>query len=292
MNPTFTVPPEPGTQRSAQYDAFHTARTRTDLVSRLYAAAMGDNYPVEVAASSSCDWPLLGLLTARLRMHPGQRLVDAGCGTGGVGLWLARALALRLEGFDLSPVAVAQATSRRPHFLSNTARAVFRQAELEKTGLPDASAHGVVCVDALGRAHDRDAAVRELGRTLAPGGRLLLTRSLRHGAEPGWEKQARAAGLTVEHVDERPAEPAMWERLYQLWIDHAHELRRELGEEQAQHMLNEAHQVLPTLPGRRAVLLTLFRPPGAPAGPDPVDRMIRPSRRLGDGPAPTERDPQ
>lgn len=39
-------------------------------------------------------------------------------------------------------------------------------------------------------------------------------------------------------------------------IAHADELRRELGEAQAQNMLHEAHQVLPTLPGRRAVLLT------------------------------------
>ncbi|MEW2573281.1 hypothetical protein [Streptomyces sp. NPDC047070] len=49
----------------------------------------------------------------------------------------------------------------------------------------------------------------------------------------------------------------MWQRLYRLWIAHAAELRRELGEVQAQSMLDEAHQMLPALPGRRAVLLTL-----------------------------------
>ncbi|MGW7362423.1 class I SAM-dependent methyltransferase [Streptomyces sp. NPDC054841] len=293
MNPTTTgAPPAPAEQRSAQYDAFHAARARTDLVARLYAQAMGGDYPAEVAASSSCDWPLLGLMTARLRIRPGQLLVDAGCGTGGIGLWLARALALRLEGFDLSPVAVAQATDRRPHFFgSGTDRAAFRVAELEDTGLPDSSAHGIVCVDAFSRAADRDAAVRELGRVLAPGGRLVLTRSLRRGAEPTWQEQARAAGLTVEHVDERPAEPTMWDRLYRLWIAHADELRRELGEDQAQNMLREAHQVLPALPGRRAVLLTLRRPADAPAASGAADRMPGPGRQ-GDGPASSERTPQ
>ncbi|MEV5521972.1 hypothetical protein AB0N43_16085 [Streptomyces pseudogriseolus] len=68
---------------------------------------MGEDYPVEVAASSSCDWPLLGLLTARLRLRPGQLLVDAGCGAGGIGLWLARALAVRLTAFDLWPLQLA-----------------------------------------------------------------------------------------------------------------------------------------------------------------------------------------
>ncbi|MFD4921701.1 class I SAM-dependent methyltransferase [Streptomyces goshikiensis] len=263
-------------RRSAQYDAFHTARARTDLVARLYATAMGEDYPAETAASSSCDWPLLGLMTARLRMRPGQLLVDAGCGTGGIGLWLARALALRLEGFDLSPVAVAQATGRRTHFLGSAGRAAFRVAELENTNLPDGHAHGIVCVDALGTATDRTAAVRELGRVLAPGGRMLLTRSTRRGAEPAWPEQAHVAGLMVEHVDERPAEPAMWDRLYKLWIAHADDLRREVGEVQTERMLREAHQVLPKLPSRRAVLLTLRRPAHDPAASGTADTMTAP----------------
>lgn len=293
MTATTTAPPSaPGGGRSAQYDAFHATRAHTDLVACLYAEAMGEDYPAEVAASSSCDWPLLGLMTARLRMRPGQLLVDAGCGAGGIGLWLARALALRLEAFDLSPVAVAQATGRRPRFGLSAERAAFRVAELENTGLPDSCAHGIVCVDALGGAADRSAALRELGRVLAPDGRLVMTRAARRGAAPAWTEQARAAGLTVEHVDERPAEPALWERLYRLWIAHADELRRELGEDQAQNMLREAHQVLPTLPGRRAVLLTLRRPAGGRASSGAADTMSGPGLRPGDGPASSERTPQ
>ncbi|MFG2715253.1 class I SAM-dependent methyltransferase [Streptomyces goshikiensis] len=281
MNPTTTPAASGG--RSAQYDAFHTARAHTDLVARLYATAMGEDYPAETAASSSCDWPLLGLMTARLRMRPGQRLVDAGCGTGGIGLWLARALALRLEGFDLSPVAVAQATGRRTHFLGSTGHAAFRVAELEHTNLPDRHAHGIVCVDALGTTTDRTAAMRELGRVLAPGGRLLLTRSTRRGAEPTWPEQAQAAGLTLEHVDERPAEPAMWDRLYKLWIAHADDLRRELGEVQTERMLREAHQMLPKLPSRRAVLLTL-RPAHTLPAPSTADTMTAPRLPSGQPP--------
>ncbi|MBT1186631.1 methyltransferase domain-containing protein [Streptomyces sp. CJ_13] len=289
---TAAAPLASGTTRSSQYDAFHAARARTNLVARLYAEAMGEDYPAEVAASSSCDWPVLGLVAARLRMNPGQLLVDAGCGTGGIGLWLARALAVRLDGFDLSPVATAQAAARRPHFLGITAdRAIFRVAGLENTGLPTAHAHGIVCVDALGRAADCGAALRELARTLAPGGRLLVTRALRRGAEPAWHQQVAAAGLTQEHLDKRPQEPVVWERLYRLWIAHGDDLRRDLGQAAAEAMLREAHQVLPTLPGRRAVLLTLRRLPAAADGPGAAATMSGPSHLAG-MPASTGRTPQ
>lgn len=276
-----------GPTLAAQFDDFHTARARTGLVTHLYATAMGEAYPPEVADSSSCDWPLLGLMTARLRMQPGQLLVDAGCGTGGTGLWLARALSVRLVGIDLSPVAIEQAGARRPAFVPN-GRATFRVASLDATGLPDGCAHGIVCVDALGFASNRGDAVRELGRVLAPGGRLLLTRALRQSAEPAWEEEARAAGLTVEHVAERPHEPAMWERLYRLWISNADHLRHELGDAQADRMLAEAHNKLPSLPGRRAVLLTLRRPPQEPAPAGAADTMTAP----GQHPATSERTPQ
>jgi len=299
MNTTPTAAPTAfshGGTRAAVYDAFHAARARSDLPARLYAAAMGDDYPSEIAASSSCDWPLLALMTARLRMVPGQLLVDAGCGTGGVGLWLACALNVRLDGFDLSTAAVQEATGRRRHFLGEQSdRAAFRVAELEETSLPDGCAHGIVCVNALSGGIDKATVVYELGRLLAPGGRLVTTRSLRPGTSPPWQDQARAAGLQVEQVDERPGEPGMWQQLYQLWIEHADDLRRELGKEQERSMLAEAHQMLPALSRRRAVLLTLHRPTAATADPvasGAADTMAMPDRRPGGRPTPLGRTPQ
>ncbi|MFJ1610779.1 hypothetical protein ACIOHS_46900 [Streptomyces sp. NPDC088253] len=72
-------------------------------------------------------------------------------------------------------------------------------------------------------------------------------------------EQARAAGLTVEYIDERPDEPAMRRRFYQLRHPHEAELRRELGDDQA---AREAGLVLPRLATHEALAVTLRRPSG------------------------------
>ncbi|MET7814193.1 class I SAM-dependent methyltransferase [Streptomyces sp. NPDC005395] len=245
------------------FDAFHTARAKSPFVSRLYAEALGDAYPAEVAAYSSCDWPLLGTLVGRLCLRPGQVLADLGCGTGGVGLWLARALDVHLLGVDISPAAVRLAEARAARFVS-TARAVFTVGTLDATGLPDGQVHGAVCVDALSHATDRDTALHEIHRILAPGGRAVFTRVVRIDACEDWTDRAAGAGLRVEHVDERPDEPSMWHRLYELWLHHEPGLRQELGDAQADNMLREAHRMLPVLNERRALVMTLQRPPDSP----------------------------
>ncbi|MBJ3812324.1 class I SAM-dependent methyltransferase [Streptomyces flavofungini] len=226
---------------------------------------MGDAYPVEVAPTSSCDWPLLGTLTTNLRLGPGDVLADVGCGTGGVGLWLARALAVRLVGVDISPVAVRLAATRAATFVPQ-GQAQFHTGTLTATGLSDRHVNAVICVDALSRADDRQGALRELYRILRPGGRAVITRATRHGARGPLTVHEEAAGFAVERVDVRAAEPHMWGRLYGLWLSRENELRRELGNREAERMLAEARRQLPRLPDRTARVITLQRPAdGRPA---------------------------
>ncbi|WP_260470424.1 hypothetical protein [Streptomyces sp. RP5T] len=48
------LPPGPQTVAAA-FDTFPTARSQAPVVARLYAEAMGERYPHEVAADSSAD---------------------------------------------------------------------------------------------------------------------------------------------------------------------------------------------------------------------------------------------
>ncbi|MFD0351521.1 class I SAM-dependent methyltransferase [Kitasatospora aburaviensis] len=197
-------------------------------------------------------------MTRRLGLRPGDRLIDLGCGTGGTGLWLARATGARLVGIDISPVAVRIAAARTNDFVPAN-RAAFRVGTVRATGLPTSYADGLVCVDALGPAGDRGQALHEMHRILRPGARAVITRAISHTAGTRWRGQVQKAGFGIDHVDERPHEPRIWRTLYRLWLAHADKLRHELGDAQAESMLVEAGRMLPTLDQRRAVALTLQR---------------------------------
>jgi ubiquinone/menaquinone biosynthesis C-methylase UbiE len=222
------------------YDASHIAVHNSALMRRLYAEGMGDQYPAEVDPFGSCSWWLLGQLVSVLRLRPDDLLVDLGCGRGGPGLWLARALSARLIGVDFSPAAIELATERAPAFVAPE-RTQFRVATFDRTGLPDATAAAVISIDALPFAPDRPAALREMVRIVAPGGRCAVTLRSRPGvAGKDWLAMAEAAGFTVEEAMPNPYHDRHWPRLYQVWLAHADELRAELSELAADNLLAEA----------------------------------------------------
>lgn len=241
-------------QMGAAYDALYAARASTPLVAGLYALAMGEGYPHEVNPSSSCDWPLLATLVRELRLRPGQQLVDLGCGTGGAGLWLSRALAANLIGIDVSPIAVRLAGARADHFVPR-GQAAFRVGTFASTGLTDASADGVMCVESLAFAPDTKAAMDEIRRILRPRARAVVTFT-------GWgplRGRWRYEGVELEAEEDRPGVARMYERLYALWVEHEAELRKHLGEEQAQSMLAEARRRAPDMHERHFSVVTFRR---------------------------------
>lgn len=96
--------------------------------------------------------------------------MDLGCGRGGPGLWLARKLKAVLLGLDLSREAVAQAREQSQGY-----PATYLQRDFHATDLPEGSADGALSIDALWHSNDLGGALREAGRILKPGGRLVFS---------------------------------------------------------------------------------------------------------------------
>jgi SAM-dependent methyltransferase len=105
--------------------------------------------------------------------QPGERVLDVACGTGAA----ARAAASRVGpdgrviGLDLNPAMLAMARA-----IPRTAEAAVEWREADVTALPaeDAAYDLVLCHQGLQFFPDRAAALCEVHRVLAPGGRLAL----------------------------------------------------------------------------------------------------------------------
>jgi SAM-dependent methyltransferase len=115
----------------------------------------------------------------------GGRALDAGCGPGGNGAWLAdRGTVI---GLDISPHALRYVRERRPQ--------VPVLASIQELPFANASFDVVIEITVLCSVPDDRATVHDLARVLAPGGALLLM-------EPAFDVLRRAHDATV-HAQRR-----------------------------------------------------------------------------------------
>lgn len=110
---------------------------------------------------------------ASLRLEPGMKVLDAGCGSGEALQWLAEAVAPggRVVGIDLAGAHVAAARACAPP------ETLVLQADLRHAPLPKASFDLIWCVNTINHVRDPVAAVKSLLTLLRPGGRIALGQS-------------------------------------------------------------------------------------------------------------------
>lgn len=111
------------------------------------------------------DGTVLGMLALR----PGDRLLDAACGTGKY-LLAASRLGAACAGVDFSPEMLARAAAKCP-------AAALARHDLERPPLPFPDGAFTAAVFAHGLRHVRDLApvFADFARVLAPGGRLAVS---------------------------------------------------------------------------------------------------------------------
>ncbi|HET9257852.1 MAG TPA: methyltransferase domain-containing protein [Pseudonocardiaceae bacterium] len=120
------------------------------------------------------------VLADRVRIQPGERVLDAGCGVGGSSLWLARERGAEVVGITLAHGQVAKArryATRR----KLASRVRFEVADFTATPFPDASFDVVWAVESLCHAPEKAAFYQEAARLLRPGGRVVVADFIRAG---------------------------------------------------------------------------------------------------------------
>jgi ubiquinone/menaquinone biosynthesis C-methylase UbiE len=107
---------------------------------------------------------------ARLSLRPEERLLDVGCGTGALLQALAaRHPAVRLCGIDPVPEMLAEARRKLPPEVE------LREGWAEQLPFENGRFDVVVSCNVFHYVRQPVAALREMGRVLAPAGRLLVT---------------------------------------------------------------------------------------------------------------------
>jgi SAM-dependent methyltransferase len=117
------------------------------------------------------------------RVQPGERVLDVACGTGVVTRLLAERVgpAGRTVGLDFNAGMLAAARAVAPKLAIE-----WLEASAMNMPLPDAAFDAVLCQQGLQFVPEKLAALREMRRVLAPGGRLAMSiwRSVEHA--PGF----------------------------------------------------------------------------------------------------------
>lgn len=158
------------------FDASYTRQTNRETRRQVWREVYGDDYAEDADPYSFVSRTELARFAEELRVGPGELLLDLGCGRGGPGLVVAVRTGARLLGLDISEVALAEARRAADGIPgADGDRAVFRRGEFAETGLPDGAAHAVLSVDAFTFAPDKQRALAEIHRSLAPGGRFVFT---------------------------------------------------------------------------------------------------------------------
>ena len=143
-----------------------------------------------------------GLLAGALRLQPGARVLDFGCGTGWTSTLLAR-MGLDVVGLDIAPAALelAREAARRDLAHSPDARVTFEVYGGEAIDAPDGRFDAVFVFDAFHHLPNPRELLGEFHRVLGPHGRFAFAEpGIGHGQ--GEEAEAeREHGVLEEDVD-------------------------------------------------------------------------------------------
>lgn len=112
------------------------------------------------------------LLIQKLRLKSSDRVLDAGCGQGVVGCYLAQKTACSIEGITIVPFEAERANHLAQNF-GLLDRAHFQVMDYVKPTFSDASFEAIYTMESLVHSHNLQKTLDEFYRLLKPGGLLV-----------------------------------------------------------------------------------------------------------------------
>ncbi|MFJ4095102.1 class I SAM-dependent methyltransferase [Kitasatospora sp. NPDC089913] len=249
---TSTPPAASMAQIAEEWDSYQ----EVPAIDEAYAEALGDQFAGQFSGATP---RYLEDLAARLGWNPHTRVLDAGCGTGGLTAALSARTGCTAVGLDASPAAVRVARTRladRPE----ADRVTYAVGDMGDPALPPGSFDAVLAIGsgywsdpATTVGHwrtllrgERPAVVVVISRILRPQTPYDVELTLQEGLfapHPDWEAALRAAGFEIEVRDLTEPDAQCVERLYAALASRLPALRAQLGDAPGERYLAEV-QVL------------------------------------------------
>jgi len=217
------------------------------LVSEIYRDAYGDLAPAEgVSPFSFVTNRDLQDCVEALRLEPGMQLLDLACGAGGPGLWIAHETGANLVGIDYSTKALQLAQERAKEF-DLSRKAEFRHGSMAATGLEEGTFDGVMSIDAVWMAQDKQAVFHEVRRLLkSPRWFVFTTWQARTPGtgdlptENEYRSSLEEAGFKIEAYRETDNWETLQREVYNRWLMQRDALEHDIGQSATAMLVGEA----------------------------------------------------
>jgi ubiquinone/menaquinone biosynthesis C-methylase UbiE len=149
------------------YQQFYQTADASEAHSRFCARTFG----LDLCQEGMTDMESVRTLIDLLQLEPGQRVLDLGCGAGGISEYLSERTGTHVTGIDYSEIAISTAIARTE---GKRSRLRFLEADLNTLALPPASFDAAISIDSIYWVDDVSEALQRIARSLKPGGQLAI----------------------------------------------------------------------------------------------------------------------
>jgi ubiquinone/menaquinone biosynthesis C-methylase UbiE len=143
------------------YPAAQASRAHSQLCERVFGK--------DLTQDGQADMDSVNDLISYLEIGEGDKVLDLGCGAGGISEYLSDATGAHVTGLDYAATAIETATNRTS---GKEERLAFVQGDMNSLDFAENSFDKIVSIDTIYWVADIDNALASIGKLIKPGGRI------------------------------------------------------------------------------------------------------------------------